>query len=185
MLNFISTELEGAKIVQIEPRVDGRGLFSRVFCKEIFKEQIGRNIEVKQINISRTVSRGAIRGLHYQIPPYSEDKLVRCVTGAIFDVIVDIRPQSNTYMQWASFELRGENLKMLFIPQGFAHGFQTLTREVELMYIHTNCYSKDHERGINYCDPAFNINWPLDVSVMSDRDKSFPFIDACFKGVEL
>jgi len=183
-MKFIETPLAGAYIIELEPFIDERGFFARMFClNELSK--IGFDRLIVQINHSMTRQKGAIRGLHYQVPPVCETKIIRCVQGAVFDVMLDIRNNSSTYLKWHGVELSKENMRMVFIPDGFAHGFQTLTDNAELIYHHSAFYSPEYERGLRFDDPALAINWPLPVSVISPKDQSYPLIDSNFKGIEI
>ncbi len=161
---------------------DERGWFARTFCKEEFKQQ-GLGVEWVQINHSFTEKRGTLRGMHFQNPPYSEIKLVRCISGALYDVAIDLRKDSPTFLEWFGVELSAENKKMLYIPDGFAHGFLTLTDNCEIMYHHSAYYTPDAEGGIEFDDPIVNINWPVTVSEISERDKNHPYLTENFKGL--
>jgi dTDP-4-dehydrorhamnose 3,5-epimerase len=183
-MKFSETSLRGAFVVQPDPFKDDRGFFARVFCKKEFSE-IGHEGEFVQINHSMNTTKGTIRGLHYQIPPYAEIKLVRCISGKVFDVIVDLREGSATYLKFFSVELSDENMKMIYIPSGFAHGFQTLTDNAQLIYHHTAFYTPGFEGGINFRDPALKINWPFPPVNLSERDKSHKFLTIDFKGIKL
>jgi dTDP-4-dehydrorhamnose 3,5-epimerase len=179
---FNETKLKGSYVIEVMPFVDDRGWFARTFCKEEF-EKIGHYKEWVQFNHSFTKLKGSIRGMHYQIPPFAEVKLVRCIAGAAIDVIVDIRKNSPTFLQWVKVELSAQNKNMIYIPEGFAHGFQTLTDDVELIYHHSNFYKPDVEAGINFMDTTLNINWPLQITNISDRDKQHKYITEEFLGV--
>lgn len=179
---FSPTILEGAYIIDLEPAGDSRGWFSRAFCKEEF-EQIRHTKEWVQINHSFTTAKGSIRGMHYQLPPFSEIKMVRCIAGAVFDVIIDIRKESKTFLQWMGVELSAANKKMLYIPEGFAHGFQTLADNTELLYHHSEFYKPGAEGGIRFDDPLVKINWPLPATVISDRDRAHDLLNESFKGI--
>lgn len=168
---FEPTPLDGSYVVIPSPRGDSRGWFMRSFCKEEF-EAIGHTQEWVQMNHSSTATQGTIRGMHFQIKPYGEIKLVRCIVGAVFDVIIDLREESPSYLQWFSAELSAGNKKSLYIPEGFAHGFQTLTEDAELLYLHSAYYTPGYESGVLYNDPKINIQWPLLVTEISERDKS-------------
>jgi len=178
---FTETPLKGSFQVDLTPFGDERGWFVRTFCKNEFSA-IGHTKEWVQLNHSFTKNKGAIRGLHYQMPPYSEIKLVRCVAGSVYDVIVDLRKNSPTFLQWFSIELSASNRKMIYIPEGFAHGFQTLTEDCELIYHHTAFYTPDVEGGIRYDDPSVNVRWPLAITDISKRDGQHPLLNASFKG---
>ena len=179
---FNETNLKGSYTIELTPMGDSRGWFARAFCKEEFL-QINHNKEWLQINHSFSAEKGTIRGLHFQLSPHSEIKLVRCIAGKVFDVIVDLRKDSETFLQWFGVELSAENKRMIYIPEGFAHGFQTLSDNCELIYHHSAYYKSDMEMGMNSHDPKININWPLEATVVSDRDKSHDFITNNFKGI--
>jgi dTDP-4-dehydrorhamnose 3,5-epimerase len=181
---FKETKLKGAYLIEIEPTKDERGFFARSFCVREF-EKHGLDIHIVQCNISYNKKRGTLRGMHYQIAPYAEAKLVRCTMGAIYDVIIDLRSNSATFKRWIAAELTKENLQMLYIPEGFAHGFQTLTDNGELIYYHTAFYSPEYERGLRFDDPRLAINWPLPAGAISPKDQSYPLIDNNFKGIEI
>ncbi len=179
---FTETELPGSYTIQLQPFTDERGWFARYFCKDEFKK-IGHAKEWLQMNHSSTNKRGAVRGMHYQLQPFSEIKMIRCIAGAVFDVIIDLRKDSSTLLQWFGAELSAKNKKMIYIPEGFAHGFQCLTNNCELLYHHTEYYKPDVEGGIKHDDPKINIQWPLDITVISKRDKSHSYLDENFKGI--
>ena len=179
---FTETSLTGCYVIVPEPFVDERGWFARTFCKNEFAT-IGHTAEWVQINHSFTNKKGTIRGMHYQLPPFSEIKLVRCISGAVYDVIIDLRKTSVTYLQWYGIELSAKNKKMIYIPEGFAHGFQTMSDDAELIYHHSQFYAPRVEGGIRNDDPVINIRWPLEVSVISERDKQHALLDNNFKGL--
>ena len=179
---FTKTNLPGSYTIELEPFTDERGWFSRYFCMDEFM-QIGHMNEWLQMNHSATFKKGSIRGMHYQLPPYSEIKLVRCIAGAVFDVIIDLRKDSKTFLQWFGTELSAKNKEMIYIPEGFAHGFQCLTDDCELLYHHTEYYKPNVEAGIKYDDPRINIEWKLPVTIISQRDLSHSYIDENFKGI--
>ena len=181
-MNFIETTLKGSYIIEPKPFVDERGWFARTFCKEEFK-QIGHTREWVQMNHSFTTTTGTIRGMHFQNPPFSEIKLVRCISGSVYDVIIDIREDSPTFLQWFSIELSAMNRKMIYIPVGFAHGFQTLSENSELIYHHSEFYKPGVENGILYNDPIVNIQWPLNISTISERDQQHNLITENFIGI--
>lgn len=170
-MKFNRLPLKDAYLITPEPIEDDRGMFSRVFCKSIFRE-IGLINNINQINQSYTIKRGSIRGMHYQFSPRAETKIVKCINGSVFDVIIDIRKNSPTYLKWHGETLSDTDMKMIFVPEGFAHGFQTLTNHSEIMYFVTEFYSKDHENGIRYDDPLINIKWPLEPTDISEKDKN-------------
>jgi dTDP-4-dehydrorhamnose 3,5-epimerase len=175
---FTETELPGAFVVDPERRGDERGFFARFFCRREFAEQ-GLELEVAQANLAFNRRRGTLRGLHYQAPPHDEAKLVRCVRGALYDVVVDLRPDSPTYRQWLAVELTAENRRLLYVPPGLAHGYQTLTGETEAMYLHSAVHVPEAERGVRWDDPAFGIEWPeTDQRVLSAKDRAWPDFQA-------
>lgn len=174
--------LEGSYEIKLEPLFDTRGWFARTFCKDEFSK-IGHHGEWLQLNHSFTKQKGSIRGMHYQLPPVSEIKLVRCISGIVYDVIIDLRKESPTFLKYFGLELSSENRKMIYIPERFAHGFQTLTDDCELIYHHTTVYTPSAETGIRYDDPVIQINWPLQPATISKRDKMFFPLDSNFKGI--
>ena len=179
---FKPTPLHGSYIIELSPFSDARGWFARTYCSKEF-QQIGHNKQWVQLNHSATFKTGTIRGMHYQMQPFSEIKMVRCIAGKVFDVIVDLRRHSSTFMQWFGAELSAANKKMLYIPEGFAHGFQTLEDNSELIYHHSEFYNTAAEAGIKYDEPLINIQWPLPLTEISDRDKNHPYITEHFKGI--
>ncbi len=179
---FIPTTLQGSYEITLLPYTDNRGWFTRFYCKEEF-EQINHSKEWVQMNHSFTKAKGSIRGMHYQYPPNSEIKVVRCISGAVYDVIIDLRKSSKTFLHWRGTELSADKKNMLYIPEGFAHGFQTLTENCELIYFHSEYYTSGNEGGIRYNDSAIGIIWPLDVTEVSERDSKNPLIDHNFKGI--
>ena len=181
-MKFQSTQLEGCYLVESEPFMDERGWFARTWCKNEFGS-IGHTAEWMQINHSFTNRAGTIRGLHYQLPPFSEIKLVKCIAGAVYDVVVDLRKGSSTFLQWFGVVISAANKKMIYIPEGFAHGFQSLESDCELIYHHSQFYTPGVEGGIRYDDPGLNIVWPLPVSDISERDEHHPFLDKNYKGI--
>ncbi len=182
-MNFIETPIAGAYVIDLECFEDERGIFTRTFCQKEF-EAVGFHKQIVQINHSATIQKGTIRGIHYQLPPACETKIVRCIQGKVFDVMVDLRKNSATFMQWYGVELSKDNQRMAFIPDGFAHGFQALTGNSELIYLSSEFYNLEYERGLRFNDPALAIEWPLPVTVISTKDKKHPFIDHNFKGVQ-
>ena len=181
-MKFIETILPGAYIIELTGFADERGFFARTYCKNEF-QQIGFAGEWLQMNHSITNLKGSIRGMHFQNPPFSEVKMVKCIAGAVFDVIVDIRKNSPTFLKWYGAEISAENKKMMFIPDGFAHGFQTLTDDCGLIYHHSNFYTPAAEAGLKYNDPFINIEWPLAITTISERDKNHPYLTTAFKGI--
>jgi dTDP-4-dehydrorhamnose 3,5-epimerase len=180
--DFHPTPLEGLWVVQRKAIEDQRGFLSRLYCAEEFREA-GIDKPITQINQTFTTMKGAVRGLHFQHFPHAETKLVTCINGKIFDVAVDLRRNSPTFLQWHSEVLSSANRRSLFIPEGYAHGFQTLTENCELIYLHTATYQPDAEGGIRYNDPAVNISWPLRATYVSQRDASHPLLSNNFVGV--
>lgn len=174
---FTETKLKGAFIIDIEQREDNRGLFSRTFCANEFAER-GLKPNVAQCNLSVNYKKGTLRGMHYQATPASETKLVRCTRGAIYDVIIDMRPKSPTYLCHIGVELTAENRRALYIPEMFAHGFQTLTDDAEVVYQMSEFYTPGYERGLHYDDPILGIEWPLPVSEISEKDLSWPLFSS-------
>jgi dTDP-4-dehydrorhamnose 3,5-epimerase len=170
---FNKTKLSDAYIIEIEKHEDERGFFSRLWCKKEF-ENHGLDSRLSQTNIGFSIKRGTLRGLHYQMLPYQEVKVVRCTMGAIYDVIVDLRPDSPTYKQWVSVELNSINRTMLYVPEGFAQGYITLVENTEMCYQTSQFYSPEFARGVRYDDPSFSIEWPIEVAVISEADKSWP-----------
>lgn len=181
---FTKTPLENAYLIDLDKREDDRGFFSRYFCKNEF-ELHGLSTNWVQINNSFSKNVGTLRGLHFQYPPHQEDKLVRCLKGAIWDVIVDIRKDSLTFRKWFCAELNSKNRTMMYIPKGFAHGFQVLKPNSEILYFHSAFYSKEFEGGLRFDDPLLGIKWPIEVTYLSLRDQSHPFLSPTFKGIEL
>ena len=181
---IIDTPIADLKIVQRNLISDHRGFLSRLYCQEEFK-LMGLHKPIHQINQTFTKKIGAVRGLHYQLPPFAETKIVSCIKGEILDVAVDLRKDSPTYLKWHAEVLSEKNQKTFLIPEGFAHGFQTLSNDCELIYLHTAAYSQPHERGLNYTDKKINISWPLDISEISDRDQSHPMLEDDFEGIVL
>jgi dTDP-4-dehydrorhamnose 3,5-epimerase len=183
-MKFVQTPLVGAYLIELEPFLDARGFFARTFCRKEFAG-IGFDKEIVQINHSLTRQKGAIRGMHYQRPPAGEIKIIRCIQGSVFDVMVDLRAGSSTFRHWYGVELSKDNLRMVYIPEGFAHGFQTLTGKAELIYHHSAFYSPEDERGLRFDDPFLAIRWPLPAVGVSAKDRNYPLLDHHFKGVAL
>ena len=182
-MRFHPASIKGLWVIELEPFADNRGRFSRLFCKKELA-QIGLQDEIVQVNHSVTLNRGALRGLHFQKPPYGEDKIIRCLRGEVFDVAVDLRKGSDTYLQWFGARLTPENNKAMYLPKGFAHGFQTLQMGSELLYFHTQFYTPEYEAGFRYDDPAIRIEWPEPVSEISDKDASLPYVREDFMGIQ-
>lgn len=179
---FEPTHLQGVYIISLEIKQDNRGGFARMFCKKEF-EQIGHTKEFVQINHSYNTLKGTVRGMHFQNPPYKEIKLIRCVRGRVSDVVVDIRKNSPTFLKHVRVELSAENTKMIYIPGGFAHGFQSLEDNSELIYHHTEFFNPVADSGLHYNDPLLGLNWELPVSAISEKDRIAPFINANYKGI--
>jgi dTDP-4-dehydrorhamnose 3,5-epimerase len=178
------TSIQGVSLVETTPFKDQRGAFYRAFCDEELASLLqGRTI--RQINVSRTEAAGAIRGLHFQHPPHAEMKLVRCLRGRVWDVAVDLRRESATFLRWHAEELSSDNARMLVIPEGCAHGFQVLDAGSELLYLHTADYEPRSEGGVRFDDPAVEIAWPLKGTDISQRDSSHPLLTEDFKGIAL
>jgi|SRR5688572_6566016 dTDP-4-dehydrorhamnose 3,5-epimerase len=183
-MKFTETPLRGSYIIDLEPFSDERGWFARTYCKNEFS-QIGHSKEWVQLNHSVTNRRGSIRGMHFQFPPHTEIKMVRCIAGSIYDVIIDLREGSPTFLQWVGTELSAANRRMLYIPEGFAHGFQALADNCELIYHHTSFYTPGSEGGIRFDDKRINIQWPGKVTDISARDSQHPYLDDSFTGIKL
>lgn len=179
---YSDTPLTGLKLVQRRNIGDHRGFLDRLFCAQELLAA-GWLKPIVQVNHTCTRQQGTVRGLHYQYPPHSEMKLVTCLRGAIWDVAVDLRPDSRTYLSWHAEELSPENQRSFLIPEGFAHGFQALTSDVEMLYLHSAAYSPEAEAGLHPADPRLDVTWPLPVTGLSDRDAAHPLISDEFKGV--
>lgn len=172
-MKFTQTSLAGAYVIDIEPHRDARGFFGRSFCVNELAQQ-GLKNKIAQTSVCGNIKKGTVRGMHFQLPPHTETKFVRVTAGAIYDVIIDLRPESPTYMQWTGVELTAENRRTLYVPDGFGHGYQTLTDDVQILYMITEFYLAGHAYGVRYDDPAFNIQWPTPVAVISDADLNWP-----------
>ena len=181
---FNPLSLHGAFTIDVQPFQDNRGFFTRTFCEREFAEHKLEQHFV-QANHSGSPGKGVIRGMHFQHAPFCEVKLVKCIAGAIFDVIVDIRAGSPTFLQWVGVELSAENKRMMYVPKGFAHGFQSLSEYSEITYMVSAFYNKEMEGGLKYDDPAINIEWPLPVSLVSDKDLNILLLDVDFKGIKI
>jgi dTDP-4-dehydrorhamnose 3,5-epimerase len=181
---FHSTPLEGLYVVERMLIKDQRGFFCRFFCAEEFKEA-GFSKRIIQINHSHTIKKGAVRGLHFQYPPHAEAKIVSCLRGEVFDVAVDIRKRSPSFLKWHGEILSAANQRSLLIPEGFAHGFQTLTENCELIYLHSEPFHAEAEGGLHVNDPNLGILWPIAITEISDRDRVHPFIGQDFEGITL
>jgi dTDP-4-dehydrorhamnose 3,5-epimerase len=183
-MNLIETNIAGAWIVKSTAFQDNRGVFSRLFCTRELQEIIGPN-QIVQINRSTTHRVGAVRGLHFQNPPHAEMKIVRCLKGRVFDVAVDLRHGSATFLKWTAVELTSENHLSLVIPEGCAHGFQVLEEDSELLYLHTAFYAPSAEGAVRFDDPRIGVNWPLEPTDLSTRDLSHPHLKENPKGIVL
>jgi dTDP-4-dehydrorhamnose 3,5-epimerase len=172
-LIFTETKLAGAFVIELERHTDERGFFARTFCQQEF-EAHGLKAEVAQCNVSFNKRKGTLRGMHYQAAPFAEAKLVRCTAGSIYDVIIDLRPASATFKRHFAVELSAENHRMLYIPEDFAHGFQTLEDDTEVFYQMAQRYSAEHARGVRWNDPAFGIEWPKGERIIIERDQNYP-----------
>lgn len=177
-----ATPLEGLLVVESEAKHDERGRFSRLFCEQEFAA-IRPDLHFVQINLSRTHRRGTVRGMHFQHAPAAEAKLIHCLKGHVFDVAVDLRPQSPTFLHWHAIDLAADDERAVFIPEGYAHGFQALSDDVELLYLHTAPWDRDCEGGLRHDDPRLAIAWPLPPIMVSARDREHPLIDHRFSGV--
>jgi dTDP-4-dehydrorhamnose 3,5-epimerase len=183
-MKFHPAPLQGACTIELEKRGDDRGFFARVFCQNEFATA-GIPMPIVQINNSLSAKAGTLRGMHYQLPPAAEIKVVRCIRGALYDVIIDLRPDSPTFGQWFGAELTAENRLMMYAPQGFAHGFMTLTDDTEAFYLTNAFYAPQEERGIRFDDPRFGVIWPRAPVDVSPKDRVWPAFDPAFHGIEL
>ncbi|HKB88350.1 MAG TPA: dTDP-4-dehydrorhamnose 3,5-epimerase [Patescibacteria group bacterium] len=172
-MKFISTEIDGVFLVELEPRIDDRGYFTRQFAQEEFDAK-GIKFKMVQTNQAFTKAKGVLRGMHWQTEPKLESKFFQCLDGEIFDVICDTRPDSPTYGKWQGFNLTGAEFKLLFIPGGIAHGYETLTDNCKVQYMVSEFYAPETEKGFRWNDPTFNIKWPMEPTFMSDKDKNLP-----------
>ena len=172
-MKVLRTPIVGCVLVDVETIPDSRGFFARLYSREEFRA-LGVDKDIVQTNWSMNNRRGTLRGMHYQIAPFEEIKIVQCLRGSLLDIVLDIRPNSPTFGQWERFELTSSNPQMVVVPHGCAHGFQTLEDHTELLYHVTAPYSPAHARGVRWNDPQFRIDWPLEVTSLSDRDAAFP-----------
>ena len=172
-VKFLQTKLAGVFEIHLEPKADERGFFARTWCREAFEAQ-GLNPKLAQCSVSLNTREGTLRGMHYQEMPYREAKLVRCTQGAVYDVIVDLRPESPTFKDWVSVVLTAANRHMVYVPEGCGHGFLTLEDETEVFYQISQVYNAESARGVRWDDPAFRIQWPAKVKVISERDRTYP-----------
>ena len=180
IMKFLETKLKGAFIIELEKSEDERGFFARIWDRKIIQEK-GLNDNLVQVSISFNKKKGTLRGMHFQKKPFEEVKIVRCTRGRIFDVIIDLRPNSETFMNWTSFELNTNDLTLLYIPEGFAHGFQTLEDDTEVFYQISNWFSPEHAKGIRWNDKKFNINWPIQNPIISEKDLSYDSVERIFE----
>jgi dTDP-4-dehydrorhamnose 3,5-epimerase len=183
-MNVFPTSISGLMVVETAPHIDTRGAFARLYCQHELVDLIGVR-KIVQVNYSRTVTLGAVRGLHFQYPPYAEMKLVRCLKGRVWDIAVDLRRHSSTFLSWHAEVLTPTNARMMVIPEGFAHGFQALEAESELLYMHTAFYMPDAEGGLCHDDMRLGITWPLAVTDVSKRDASHAYLKSDFHGIAL
>jgi dTDP-4-dehydrorhamnose 3,5-epimerase len=183
-MKFKETGLAGLCTIDIDLRQDDRGEFFRTFCKKEFAEN-GLKSEFVQFNHSVNYKKGTVRGMHFQQPPFAECKLIRCIRGSVFDVVVDIREFSPTFLKWFGIELSEKNRRMLYVPEGFAHGFQTLEDHSELLYHHTAFYEGSAESGIRYTDELIGIKWPAVASSISMKDLGYPLLSSNYSGINL
>jgi dTDP-4-dehydrorhamnose 3,5-epimerase len=176
-MKFLSTPVSGAFIIELEKKDDGRGFFARLYCRNEFK-RAGLEQSYVQINNSLSVQKGTLRGLHYQVEPHGEAKVVRCISGELWDVIVDLRSNSASFGQWFGAELTATNRQMLYVPKGCAHGFITLDDNTEILYLVSSFYAAEAERGVRWNDPFFAIKWPIAPTVISEKDRLLSDFDA-------
>lgn len=177
-MRFIPLFLDGAYLIEPDKHEDNRGFFSRIFCVEEFsKNKLAANLN--QGSLSYNKKMGTLRGMHYQAKPFEEDKMVQCIHGKIYDVIVDIRPSSSTYLKWIGVELSQHNNHILYVPKGFAHGFQTLEDDCTLLYLMTEKFNPDASRGFSYKDKSINIAWPIEEKIISEKDKNLSDLSIC------
>ena len=182
-MRFTPTPLPGAMLAHLTRIGDERGFFARLFCRGEYAGA-GIPLQVAQINTSRSGARGTLRGLHYQLPPWAEIKVVRCIAGALWDVVVDLRPDSPTFRRWFGAELSAENRTMMIVPRGCAHGFVTLAEETEALYLVSAAYAPGAERGLRWDDPAIGIRWPIPPAGLSAKDEGWPPLDAAIHGLD-
>ncbi|PPJ63171.1 dTDP-4-dehydrorhamnose 3,5-epimerase [Cuspidothrix issatschenkoi] len=179
---FTATKLAGAFIIDLEEKPDSRGFFARTFCADEFLSH-GLKPTVAQCNLSFNHQKGTLRGMHYQTLPAAETKLIRCTQGAIYDVIIDMRPESPTYLSHIGVELTAQNRRALYVPEMFAHGYQALTDGAEVVYQVGEFYTPGYERGLRYNDPMLEISWPMNVTEISDKDRNWPLLESILIGV--
>lgn len=183
-MKFHATSLPGLTLIETTPVEDKRGHFSRIFCATECAA-IRADLHWTQINVSRTYEKGSVRGMHFQYPPATEAKLIRCLRGRVFDVAVDLRAGSPTFLRWHGVELDEHGDTEFFLPEGFAHGFQALTNDAQLLYLHSAAWNREHEGGLRHDDPALAITWPLPIAQISDKDRHWPLVqDSRFAGIQ-
>ena len=175
---FTPTKVESACVIDLEPRFDERGMFARAWCAHEFAAK-GLIARLAQVNVSHNICRSTLRGMHYQLPPHEEAKVVSCIRGAVYDVVLDLRPCSPTYLNWDAVELTGDNRRMLYLPPGCAHGFQSLTDDTQLLYLVSSYHAPAAARGVRHDDPVFGITWPLEVAAISEADRNWPDYHSC------
>lgn len=174
-MKFTETKLKGLYLITLEPKNDQRGAFTRIFCQKEFTE-IGIKFDIVQASVSLTKKRGIIRGMHFQKKPCEEDKIIQCIKGKIYDVVIDLRKNSKTFGKWIAEELSGKNNKMILATKGFAHGFQTLSNNCEVLYFMSQFYSPEYSFGVRWDDPLFNIKWPIQNPLLSEKDRNWPLL---------
>lgn len=174
-MKFKKTKINGLYLIEVEPIIDDRGFFARTFCQNDFSKK-GITFNIVQSNLSLNKIKGTLRGMHFQKSPKAENKIVQCLKGNIYDVVIDLRPDSPTFNQWVAEELNDQNQKMFLIPKGCAHGFQTLTNNCLIQYLMSEFYSPKNASGVRWNDPIFNIYWPLKPTIMSEKDKNWPLL---------
>lgn len=183
-MKITSLPFKGSYEIEYANFTDSRGIFKRLFCFKELEKKISHK-KIAQINFSETFKKGSIRGLHFQKPPKSEIKLIHCIKGSVFDVMIDLRKSSKTFLQWHAIELSSKKNNMVIIPEGCAHGFQSLANNSQLIYFHTEFFSPRNESGIKYDDPLINIKWPLEINHVSERDNKHSFLKNNFRGLKL
>ena len=179
-----SLPIEGAFNVEFTDFTDSRGIFKRLYCQEELSGVLSSK-QIVQVNTSETFQKGSIRGMHFQNPPKCEIKFIHCIQGAVYDVVVDLRKSSKTFLQWYAIELSSQKNNMIIVPEGCAHGFQSLLKNSRLLYFHTEFYNPEYESGLRYDDPLIGINWPLEINSLSKRDSEHKLLSHNFKGIEV
>lgn len=179
-MKFIKTRIKGVYLIKIEKMADNRGFFSRIFCKEELSK-LGIIFDVAQVNLTYNKKKSTLRGLHFQKPPHEEQKIIRCIKGEIFDVVVDLRPESKTYLKWIGMNLSAKNRLGLFIPRGMAHGFITLEDETELIYLMSESYNPASSATLNWNDPRVSVDWPIKATIVSEKDNAAPYLEDLFE----